>query len=291
MEVLREYSDNRGVAFRVDGQAGIIRGVKILGLESKNGRSYLPAALTNAVSLYEGSKVNVNHPAGNPNGPRGYEDRIGVIRNVALRSGSGLFGDFHFNPKHALAEQLIWDAEHAPENVGFSHNVEAKTARRNGKTVVEEITRVQSVDLVADPATTSGLFESATPVAPDPLVAKRRLVEEVAREIGLPDCCIPPMGTGLAYRKTREEITEYLDFIRKSLVKSNMLPPKTTAEFVEAVCGDSIRTTTALPATACDFADAVTEGGTRQRHKATGEQTCGKSSARGSSDFVREITE
>ena len=52
-----------------------------------------------------------------------------MIRDVKA-GGEGLFADFHFNPKHALAEQLLWDAEHAPENVGFSHNVEARTARR-----------------------------------------------------------------------------------------------------------------------------------------------------------------
>ena len=50
----------------------------------------------------------------------------------------------------------------APENVGFSHNVEARTARRGDRLVVEAITRVQSVDLVADPATTRGLFEAQT---------------------------------------------------------------------------------------------------------------------------------
>ena len=55
----------------------------------------------------------------------------------------------------------MWDAEHAPENVGFSHNVEARVGRRGDRVVVEAIIRVQSVDLVADPATTRGLFESA----------------------------------------------------------------------------------------------------------------------------------
>jgi len=78
-----------------------------------------------------------------------------------LRSGEGLFGDLHFNPKHALAEQLVWDAENNPRNVGFSHNVLAPLSRQGSATVVEEITRVQSVDLVADPATTQGLFEQA----------------------------------------------------------------------------------------------------------------------------------
>ena len=38
--------------------------------------------------------------------------------------------------------------------------MQALTARRGGRVVVEAITKVQSVDLVADPATTRGLFES-----------------------------------------------------------------------------------------------------------------------------------
>lgn len=160
-ETLQEFSDSRGVPMRVDREAGVIRGVKILGRESRNGRTYLPEALSQAARLYEEAKVNVNHPKGSPHGPRDYQDRIGVIRNVALRPGEGLFADFHFNPKHSLAEQLVWDAEHAPENVGFSHNVQARTRRQGERVVVEAITKVQSVDLVADPATTRGLFESS----------------------------------------------------------------------------------------------------------------------------------
>jgi len=159
-ETLQEFVDSRGVEMRVDRHRGVIRGVKILGTQSRNGRTYLPEALREAARLYEGAKVNVNHPRGNPAGARDYQDRMGVLRAVAARPAAGLFADFHFNPKHALAEQLIWDAEHMPENVGFSHNVEARTARRGDRVVVEAITKVQSVDLVADPATTRGLFES-----------------------------------------------------------------------------------------------------------------------------------
>ncbi|MBN2579248.1 MAG: hypothetical protein JXB10_09675 [Pirellulales bacterium] len=160
-EMLQEFCDSRGVRMRVDRQAGVIRGVKILGLSSRNGRTYPDETLARAVALYENAKVNVNHPKGSPLAPRDYQDRLGAIRDVAVRPGEGLFADLHFNPKHALAEQLAWDAEHAPENVGFSHNVEARTARRGGQVVVEAIVRVQSVDLVADPATTRGLFEEA----------------------------------------------------------------------------------------------------------------------------------
>ncbi|HTQ40779.1 MAG TPA: hypothetical protein VMJ32_17285 [Pirellulales bacterium] len=158
-DLLQEYCDSRGLALRVDRQAGLIRGIKILGTHSRNGRDYLPDALARAVGLYEGAKVNVNHPKGHPLAPRDYQERIGVIRNVQHRPGDGLFADFHFNPKHYLSEQLMWDAEQAPENVGFSHNVQAHTRRQGEITVVEEILQVHSVDLVADPATTRGLFE------------------------------------------------------------------------------------------------------------------------------------
>ncbi len=164
-ETLQEYVDSRGASIQVDAGRGVIRGVKILGLSSRNGRVYRPEALVGAAGLYDGAKVHVNHaPHGDP-GPRNYQDRIGAIRNVVARHGDGLFADFHFNPKHVLAEQLLWDAEHAPENMGFSHNVQAKTSRQGDTLVVEEILAVESVDLVADPATTRGLFEAA-PAAP-----------------------------------------------------------------------------------------------------------------------------
>jgi hypothetical protein len=161
-EVLHEYADSRGVVLRVDREVGVLRGVKLIGIESLNGRRYRPAALAAAVGLYEGAKVNVNHPKEGPLAPRDYRDRLGVIRQVEFRPGEGLFGTLHFNPKHALAEQLAWDAENNPRNVGFSHNVLAKLSRDGEQTVVEAITHVQSVDLVADPAATQGLFEQET---------------------------------------------------------------------------------------------------------------------------------
>ncbi|MBX7164817.1 MAG: hypothetical protein K1X74_00590 [Pirellulales bacterium] len=160
-EWLQELCDWRGGVSRIDEAAGVIRGVKVLGTTSRNGRTYLPEALSAAAGLYEGAKVNVNHPKRAPHEPRDYQDRLGVLRHVAYQPRQGLFGDLYFNPRHALAEQLLWDAQHAPENVGLSHNVEARTSRQGEQTVVEAILRVQSVDLVADPATTRGLFEAA----------------------------------------------------------------------------------------------------------------------------------
>jgi hypothetical protein len=215
-EMLQEYCDSRGVRMGVDRQAGVIRGVKILGLTSRNGRTYTAETLTQAGPLYENAKVNVNHPKGSPLAPRDYQDRLGSVRNVALRPGEGLFADLYFNPKHALAEQLAWDAEHAPENVGFSHNVEARTARRDGQVIVEAILRVQSVDLVADPATTRGLFEGVEISAnrpspcPDPLeeAGHSCLAEKTGKNACPPDSNLPEGAGDYCPPRTPEMLQE-----------------------------------------------------------------------------------
>lgn len=158
-QLLTEYANNRNVALRVDASRHVISGVKVLGLESKNGRSYTPESIRQAAGLYEGKNVNVNHPLkGKAGDPRDYGDRIGHLESVQVKA-DGLYADLHYNPEHRLAKQLAYDAEHAPNRVGMSHNVEGKTSQSNGKMTVEAITRVVSVDLVADPATTNSLFE------------------------------------------------------------------------------------------------------------------------------------
>ena len=160
-ELIQEFTQSDTSRLKIDKSRGILHGVKILGTHSRNRRHYPVEVLKKAIPLYENAKVNLDHPEGDPNRPRSYMDRLGVIREVQLRGEDGLYADFHFNPNHPLAEQLLWDAEHAPANVGFSHNVEAVLRRERDETVVEDILSVRSVDLVADPATTAGLFESA----------------------------------------------------------------------------------------------------------------------------------
>ena len=187
-EILCETAHTAAGDVRIDRDAGVIFGVKIIGCESRNGRHYPNDTLRQAIPLYENSKVNLDHPDGDPRKSRRYHDRFGMLRNVQLRENEGLYADFWFNPRHTIAEQLLWDAEHAPDNVGFSHNVEAVVKRAGGASppiaIVERIVAVRSVDLVADPATTQGLFESAEPagVSP-PLIAVtleqvERLIEE-----------------------------------------------------------------------------------------------------------------
>lgn len=147
---------------RIDRQTGVMRNCKLIGFESRNGRYYPPEVLRGAVHLYEGAKVNIDHPERGPGQERKISDRIGVIRNARFVEGRGIYGDFHYNPHHPMAERLAWDAENNPSAMGFSHNATMRLGRpgRDGREVVESIVAIRSIDLVADPATTTSLFES-----------------------------------------------------------------------------------------------------------------------------------
>lgn len=142
----------------IDKEAGIIRNVKLLGFISKNGRNYTPEAVKEAVGLYEGVPVNADH--GDTKTPRSIHDRLGRVINVRFVEGEGLFGDFEFLKSHPLSERIIEAAERLPESMGFSHYADGQVRKVKGVEEVYKITKVKSVDLVADPATCNSLSEA-----------------------------------------------------------------------------------------------------------------------------------
>ena len=140
-------------------KAPTIPGCKILGFKSRNNRTYTKEAIQAAVSKYEGVKVNLDHNTGTD--PRKFSERFGRMVNVRFQPGQGLFGDLQYNPKHPLAEAFNWWIKNDPTAIGLSHNATAEVKNTaEGGEIVTEIRDVDSVDLVADPATTRGLFES-----------------------------------------------------------------------------------------------------------------------------------
>src|SRR5687767_11872977 len=97
---LAEHVTSEGLPLRVDLKRGVIKDVKLLGPESKNGNDYAPHAIAKAVPLYEAARVYVDHaPKGRESETRSYADLLGSIKGVSVRAG-GLFGDLHFNPRH-----------------------------------------------------------------------------------------------------------------------------------------------------------------------------------------------
>lgn len=149
---------HRGKPGKVDREAGVIRGVKIIGLVSENGRRYTQEALRRAIPMYEGRVVRIDHPA-KPNENRAVFSTFGRLTHVKEDPEGGLRGDLEFLKEHDAAAFICEMAERMPENFGLSHNAEGDGKTIDGIFWVNEIVSVRSVDLVSEPATTSGLFE------------------------------------------------------------------------------------------------------------------------------------
>ena len=146
----------------------IINNVKLLGKVSRNNRTYSEQAMKDAVTLYEHVAVYFDHPTKSElrdrSGTRSVRDLAGKVLNP--RRGPGeIRGDVQMidipengsvNPKvflTALVEQM-------PDMAGFSHRAQGKVKRGENGDVVESLSHVDALELVTEPATSNGLFES-----------------------------------------------------------------------------------------------------------------------------------
>ena len=136
-------------------RGNVILGVKIVGLQSRNGYRYLASALDAAKALYEDTSVYVLHPDSREKrrGSRQLDAHFGHLRNI-FAAPDGLFGDLHVKQSHPMAGLIL---ESDGKQFGLSHN--AVVEMNTDETEVTKIVSVNSVDLVDNPATTTNLFE------------------------------------------------------------------------------------------------------------------------------------
>lgn len=153
---------------RVDRDAKMIRGVKIIGFESRNKRRYPRTTLEAALPLYEDRPVILGVATKNGTADHArrssdaFGERAGVIKNPYMAE-DGVRGDILLRTDSGgeLTEAsgtLAWYAEQAPRGVALSHDAEGI---QEGDTVTE-IARVNVVEVVDHGATNDGLFESET---------------------------------------------------------------------------------------------------------------------------------
>lgn len=153
-----------GTKFRIDRNAGIMFGVKLIGVHSENNggkRKYQIDALERAVQLYEGAPVYIDHVIDPKDAAkvRGQREHWGEVRSVEVRP-DGLYGDVHYLKSHHQTAEILERAERFPRRVGCSHSARAACEYRRGQELITDIVAVRSVDLVTQPATTKTLFES-----------------------------------------------------------------------------------------------------------------------------------
>lgn len=154
---LTERVANPLAGARVDREAGVIRGVLLCGFTSANARDYPASVLREAAAKYERRPVNYDHAREGT-----VARRAGWVENVRAGDDGRPRGDLHLLKSHPNYGAVIEAAERNPSLFGMSHVAHCRTSTRSGREVVEAIERVESIDLVADPATTQSLFESRT---------------------------------------------------------------------------------------------------------------------------------
>jgi hypothetical protein len=152
-----------GDGFRLDAENGVAHGVAVCGPVSLNGRDYPDAVRDRDKMVYDGSQVYIDHR----DGERMVREWFGELRNPRTRiSDRRTIADHHYPKNSAFTAEYEERAHKFPRSLGFSHVAVCQTKRVNGREVIEAITRVHSVDLVAKPATNAGISEShrATPM-------------------------------------------------------------------------------------------------------------------------------
>jgi hypothetical protein len=145
----------------------------------KGGRRYSDQALKQIASMAEGLPAYLNHVAPEQAfKPRDVKDLIGVHRNVRYYPREGkITSDLHVMEHQA---PLVFGiAEKLGDHIGNSL-VSRGLVQMEGETeVVKEVLAVRSADIVSDPATTRGLFESRQDLA-DPFGA---LIAEIRESL------------------------------------------------------------------------------------------------------------
>lgn len=141
----------------IDREKCIISGVKLLGWESRNGATYDKVVFTRKASQYDGALSNINH------GTKTVEGRFGRVIGPIEAREDGLYGNIRYNPKLPLTESILWNIENDPGAIGMSHDAVVKMEMVNGRKTYTDLVKVNSVDIVSDPATTRGVFESMNP--------------------------------------------------------------------------------------------------------------------------------
>jgi hypothetical protein len=145
-----------------------LKGVKLLGKNSINHRTYPRPVQEAAIPLFEGKKIYVDHGDLDGKRPinrkRGYGERLGIIKKgtvVVDPVTESTHGDVRLNPKHPFAEMALEDYRNETSGVGFS--IAADCIFAGGSNIGEclQIKKLFSVDLVDDAATAITMTEAA----------------------------------------------------------------------------------------------------------------------------------
>ena len=140
----------------IDVENRTIKNVLILQEKSANGRVYPRDVLEKAIPLYEGARAFINHTKPGLSADRDIKDTIGKFTNPRHINGQ-IRADLQLLKNQSV---FITDlAEMNIQGIGFSHHAKGEVVKKDDIEEVKSISKVISVDLVIEPATTRTVFE------------------------------------------------------------------------------------------------------------------------------------
>lgn len=141
----------------------VIKDHVVLGPLSKNGYRYPVATQQEAIKnkIFEGAKAYLNHPSAKEMGDaRDVRDLIGEHRNLRI-VGEKTYSDLYLVNNRTVQDHVMPIAESAPHLIGSSVVIRGKMKQvKDDLPEIEAIYACRSIDLVSEPATTNGLYES-----------------------------------------------------------------------------------------------------------------------------------
>jgi hypothetical protein len=199
-----EQSPLRKADVRIDRDAGMLIGVRIMGIKSAHGYEYSLDAQRAACPRYEQMPVGLDHDY--TGGPMSVEAAWGTLCNPRVDE-RGTVADLRYLKTHVRTEQVLEDAE---RDVGlFSLSAVTTRVVEQPKGTVKSFSPVR-VDLVVRGATTKRLFEQENAKldaqAAELAELKKELVELKARQAKYEQFVEPKPAVAAAIAKVAEKI-------------------------------------------------------------------------------------
>ena len=169
-----------GAPERIDREAGILRGVRILGLKSAHGYSYDLEAQRAAAPRFEQLCLGLDHDYASK--PMVIQQAWGVLSNPRV-DDKGTIADVTYLKTHQFTEQILEDAE---RNIGiFSISPVTQHTSFDAKNKIVKSFVPVRCDLVVRSATNKKIFEQAPVEDPKDtiLAAQAKDIEELKAKV------------------------------------------------------------------------------------------------------------
>jgi hypothetical protein len=214
-----------------------IKGVRVLGVKSKNNRIYPVELMKKSLHLYENAVVNLDHPTHDKS--RSVKDVFGKLVNPRI-VGESIVADLEFNPNHDYAPAFTYFAEKQPGLIGLSHEAIARTRMDNvtGEEIVEEITELEGVSLVATPATNpNGLFESYNRIMESFMKKKDAHPEPADMDVKADEVTVVEPGKKVHVPEEEKEYGSHEEFLghMKEEIKKHLASGMSHEDMCEAI--------------------------------------------------------